>query len=91
MPDGELSTDNTSEVFPIVNTQITHVYKKWDFYLGGENILNYRQKNPIIDSENPFSDTFNGTRIWGPVFGINVYAGVRFAIEQKKEEARGAE
>lgn len=91
MPDGELSTDNTSEVFPIVNTQITHVYKKWDFYLGGENILNYRQKNPIIDSENPFSNTFNGTRIWGPVFGINVYAGVRFAIEQKKEEAPSAE
>jgi outer membrane receptor for ferrienterochelin and colicins len=54
-------------------------------YLGGENILHYRQNNPIIDAQNPFSETFNATRVWGPVFGSNVYAGFRFSIEQKEK------
>jgi outer membrane receptor for ferrienterochelin and colicins len=73
-----------SEVFPMVNTQITHVYKKWDFYLGVENLTNYRQKDPIMDAENPFGQGFDATRIWGPVMGINVYAGLRYAIKRKK-------
>lgn len=86
LPDSTLSTDNFSSVFPMLSSQITYVYKRWDFYLGGENLLNYTQKNPIINSSNPFSSTFNGTRIWAPVYGINVYAGIRFKIERKKEE-----
>ena len=84
LPDNTLTPNPRSEVYPIVNAQITHVYKKWDFYLGGENLLNYTQKNPIIDAQNPFSTTFDATRIWAPIIGINVYAGVRFSIESKK-------
>jgi len=83
LPDGTLSQDNFSEVYPIVNAQITHIYKKWDFYIGGENLNNYRQANPIIDADNPFSDTFNATRVWSPIFGVNVYAGVRYSLPQK--------
>jgi len=73
-----------SEVYPMVNAQITHVFKKWDFYLGGENLTNYKQKDPIIDAANPFGSKFDATEIWGPVMGINVYAGVRYAIKRKK-------
>ncbi len=86
LPDGSLTEVNKSEVYPIINAQVTHIYKKWNFYFGGENLNNYRQPNPIIDAENPFNDSFNATRVWGPVFGINVYAGVRFSIEQKHDE-----
>ena len=86
LPDGALTQDNFSEVYPIINAQLTHVYKRWDFYLGGENLGNYRQENPIIDAANPFSPTFNATRVWAPVFGVNIYAGFRFAIEQKEEK-----
>lgn len=75
---------NYSEVYPMVNAQITHVFKKWDFYLGGENLTNYRQKNPIVDAANPFGTKFDATQIWGPVMGINVYVGVRYAIKRKK-------
>jgi len=69
LPDSTMSTINEGEVYPLLNAQITHVYHRWDFYLGGENLTNYTQKNPIIDAENPFSSTFNATRIWAPVFG----------------------
>jgi hypothetical protein len=86
LPDGSLTSQNRSETYPILNAQITHVYKRWDFYLGGENLTNYTQKSPIIAAENPFSPSFNAARIWAPVFGVNVYAGMRFAIEQKKKE-----
>ena len=73
-----------SEVYPMVNAQITHVYRKWEFYLGGENLTNYRQSNPIVDAANPFGSKFDATEIWGPVMGINVYAGLRYSIKRKK-------
>jgi outer membrane receptor protein involved in Fe transport len=85
LPEGSQTTENQSEVFPLVNAQIIHNFKKFEVYLGGENILHYRQNNPIIDAQNPFSQTFNATRVWGPVFGANVYAGFRFSIEQKEK------
>lgn len=85
LPDGSLTTNNVSEVYPIVNAQLTHVFNRWDFYIGGENLNNYRQDNPIIDAENPFSSTFNATRVWAPIYGMNVYAGIRFSIEQKHD------
>lgn len=84
LPDGTMSEDNVSQTYPIINAQLTHVYKRWDFYLGGENLGNYRQSNPIIDAENPFSDAFNATRVWAPIFGVNIYAGFRFSIEKKE-------
>jgi len=82
LPDGTLSQNNVGEAYPIVNAQITHVFKRWDIYLGGENLGNYRQSNPIIDAANPFSDTFNATRVWAPIFGVNIYAGFRFSLEK---------
>jgi hypothetical protein len=86
MEDGTVSTDNRSEVFPIVNAQITHNYKKWEFYVGGENLGNYRQYNPIINSENPFDSTFDATRVWAPIYGINGYLGVRFTLKNEEEK-----
>jgi outer membrane receptor protein involved in Fe transport len=75
-----------SEVYPMINAQITHVFKKWDFYLGGENLSNFKQKNAIIDAENPFGSNFDATRIWGPIMGINVYAGVRYSLKREKNK-----
>lgn len=86
LTDSTQTTDNFSRIYPILNAQITHVYKRWDFYLGGENLTNYRQADPIIDAENPFGSHFDATRIWAPVFGVNIYAGVRFSMKQKAKE-----
>lgn len=72
-----------SEVYPMISAQITYIYKRFDFYLGGENLSNFKQKNPIIDHENPFGSQFDATLIWGPVMGINIYAGFRYTIKKK--------
>jgi outer membrane receptor protein involved in Fe transport len=79
-----MDDNNESKIFPIINAQITHIYKSWDFYLGGENIGNYRQKDPIVGVENPFGSDFDATRVWAPILGINVYTGVRYKIKKKK-------
>ena len=84
LPDGTITANNESKIFPMLNGQITHIFKRWDFYLGGENLTNYKQKNPIIDAANPFGSNFDATRVWGPIMGINLYAGVRYSIKQKK-------
>jgi outer membrane receptor for ferrienterochelin and colicins len=81
----EFTTKNTSDVVPMMGGQVTHTYKKWEWYLGGENMLNVTQENPIISVEDPFSPYFNATRVWAPVYGINIYAGMRYTLEKRKE------
>lgn len=86
LSDSTFTTANESEIYPMLSAQITHVYKRWEFYIGGENLTNFMQSDAIIDAQNPFSDYFDATRVWGSVMGANVYLGLRFAIEQKKEK-----
>ena len=50
-------------------------------YIGGENLTNYTQPDPIIGAENPLGPDFDASLIWGPVMGINIYAGIRYKIK----------
>lgn len=87
LPDiGVTNLPSESEIYPMLNAQLTHVYKRWDFYIGGENLTNYIQKNAIIDATNPFGSSFDATRIWGPIMGLNIYAGLRYSIKNKTKK-----
>ena len=71
-----------SEGYLLLNGQLTRTFgKKLDAYLGVENALNYRQVNPILSSENPYSEHFDSALIWAPIFGRMVYLGFRFTIK----------
>jgi outer membrane receptor for ferrienterochelin and colicin len=85
LADGSLSEDNRSEIVPMLSGQVTHRFKKFEVYLGGENLLDYRLENPIINVENPFDKTFDATRVYAPIFGLNVYAGIRLSIDKKEK------
>jgi outer membrane receptor for ferrienterochelin and colicins len=61
--------------------QVSYVLPKWEFYIGGENMTNYRQQNLIVSAQNPFSNTFDATNVWGPTMGAVVYTGVRFTVK----------
>lgn len=64
-----------------VNVQVTKVFSsKFEVYLGGENITNVKQDNPIVSSENPFGSNFDSTFVYGPIFGSSYYAGLRFKL-----------
>ncbi|OUR94378.1 TonB-dependent receptor [Flavobacteriales bacterium 34_180_T64] len=65
-----------------LNTQITKVFsRKFEVYLGGENITNVKQNNPIVGTDDPFGSHFDTTFVYGPIFGSSYYAGLRFKIE----------
>ena len=71
-----------SPSFFIINAQVSKTFaNNLDIYLGAENLLNFRQDDPIISVENPFGEFFDSSLVWGPVFGRNIYAGLRYTIK----------
>ncbi len=79
-PDG-LRFNNYSENYYTVNAQITRAFKKFEVYIGGENLFDYTQQNQIIDGANPFGPYFDASLIWGPVMGRVLYTGIRLTIK----------
>ncbi len=77
---GDFSVEKFSPAYPMFFAQVTHRIRKVDLYLGCENIANYRQSNPIISPESPFSTSFNSTVIWGPLMGRKLYIGLRYTL-----------
>lgn len=73
--------DDYSPAYTIVNAQVTKFFRKWNIYLGGENLTNFKQNNPILAANEPFGPYFDSSIIWGPINGIKVYAGLRYTIE----------
>ncbi|MEX0998180.1 MAG: TonB-dependent receptor [Flavobacteriaceae bacterium] len=64
-----------------LNAQITKVFSpKFEFYVGGENITNVKQNNPIVGADDPFGPYFDTTLVYGPIFGSMYYAGLRWKI-----------
>jgi outer membrane receptor protein involved in Fe transport len=81
IPVGEMLA--VSRDFPAylqLNLQLTREFRHFSLYIGGENLTNYRQKNPVINAANPWSSTFDPTLVWGPVHGIMAYAGIRLNL-----------
>ena len=74
--------DTDFDAYPLWNAQVTKFFRKWSIYVGSENILNFTQKNPIIDAANPRGGNFDGSMIWGPVHGRKIYAGLRMNLER---------
>lgn len=70
-----------STPWALLNAQVTRNWKKLEFYLGGENLLNFTQHAPIIDAANPFGPNFDATQVWAPIMGWNVYLGLRFTLK----------
>jgi len=63
-------------------TYFAHITRKfvgWEIYLGGENLGDFMQHHPIIGYQDPFSNNFDSSIIWGPTMGRVVYLGVRIS------------
>lgn len=75
----------TSKDYWILHSQINYNLKRMTFYVGGENLLNVIQNDAIIGADDPFGTYFDATQIWAPISGFNIYAGLHFEINHKKE------
>ena len=66
----------------LINSQITRVFSEsFEVYVGVENLTNYRQNNTILASDDPFSEYFDATYVYGPIFGRMSYIGLRYNIK----------
>jgi hypothetical protein len=73
--------DDYSIPYVTLNVQVTYRWKKLELYSGCENVGNYRQPNPIISADNPFSQYFDLSSVWGPTRGRELYLGIRYKIQ----------
>lgn len=80
-PDAEHPLWNyTFPSYTLLSAQVTRRFRRWNIYVGGENLTNYKQKNPIVSAGDPYSPDFDATMVWGPTMGYKLYAGIRYNI-----------
>lgn len=77
---GDLADSHYSPRYPVFFAQVSRKIGKFDIYVGCENIADYRQHDPILNADKPFSTGFNSSLIWGPLMGRKFYAGMRFNL-----------
>ena len=76
----DLQRPERSPSFVLLNAQVTRVFRRFDLYLGGENLLGFRQADPLVTPDHPFGPHFDSAMAWGPVVGRVVYVGIRYSF-----------
>jgi len=74
----------TSPSYITMNAQVSKSFgkrKAFEIYLGGENLTNFMQDMAILSANQPFSNQFDASLIWGPVGGRLIYTGFRYRIK----------
>ncbi len=73
--------DEFSPSYSLMNAQITRVFSnRFEVYIGGENLTNVTQENPILANDDPFGVYFDSSIVYAPILGNMYYAGLRFKI-----------
>lgn len=73
---------DASPSYFLSNAQVSKKWKNnFEVYVGGENIFDYRLDHPIIAAHAPFGQYFDSSLAWGPIMGVNIYAGVRYSLK----------
>ena len=73
-----------SPAYAVLFLQVTKNFKKGAFYIGVENLGDFRQRQLILDSGNPFSPYFDASLVWGPAIERMVYVGFRARFASSK-------
>ncbi|MBO4621934.1 MAG: TonB-dependent receptor [Paludibacteraceae bacterium] len=94
MPDGFVALGdlgggykNPTELtwYPQLMAQVTKYWKTCSLYLGAENMTNFRQYQPIVDSFHPWSRDFDASMVVGPITGWKVYLGFRYDLPKAEQ------
>lgn len=80
---GNLSWDRNYKAYGQLNAQITRYFHHFSVYIGGENLTNFKQKNPIVGYQNPWDNGFEPTMIYGPIQGAMGYVGIRLNLGKR--------
>lgn len=87
LPDTQMNPDEFkrpafSKPYTVVNIQYTYYIKKAEIYAGCENLFDFRQLQPILSWQNPFSPYFDTSSVWGPTRGREIYIGFRYKLNR---------
>ena len=80
---GGYGTPKPLSWYPQLMAQVTKYWKTCSLYVGAENMTNFKQDQPIIDSFNPFGPNFDASMVCGPTTGWKVYVGFRYELEKE--------
>jgi hypothetical protein len=86
LSDGTMLHGELSGRVPQVLAQVTHHFRRLDVYIGGENLANFTQPDPIVSASDPWAPEFDATRVWAPIVGTIVYAGFRVELKREKQK-----
>lgn len=70
--------------YPQLMAQITKYWRTCSLYVGAENMTNFKQENPIVDSFHPYGPDFDASMVCGPTMGWKIYVGFRYDLEKKE-------
>lgn len=79
----EYQRSRSFDAYQLVNAQVTKYFRKWNIYVGAENLGDFKQDSPIIAGDDPFGEYFDSSLIWGPIMGRRFYFGLRFSIDRE--------
>lgn len=82
----EFQLPENSPAYMQLAGQITYKIKDLDIYLGGENLTNFIQQDPIIAASAPFGEHFDAAMTWGPIIGRRIYMGIRLPVKGSQPE-----
>ena len=94
MPDGFVATGDLGggyknptplTWYPQLMAQVTKYWQTCSLYLGAENMTNFRQYQPIVDSFNPWGPYFDASMVVGPTTGWKVYIGFRYDLKTQND------
>ena len=67
--------------YSLMNSQVTKVFNEhFEIYIGGENLTNFTQNNPVLSADEPFGAYFDTTIVYAPIMGRMFYGGFRFKL-----------
>jgi hypothetical protein len=89
-PAAVFAIDRSPDFF-VIHTQMSKsVGKKLEMYLGVENLFNFRQDYPVISADDPYSEWFDASMVWGPIFGRMAYTGLRYRIHRTVKNSKSS-
>ena len=77
----EFRLDAYSRPYSLMNAQVTKVFSnQFEVYVGGENLTNFTQGNPVLGAEDPFGAYFDTSIVYAPIMGRMFYMGFRYKL-----------
>ncbi|MCX8112383.1 MAG: TonB-dependent receptor [Bacteroidia bacterium] len=64
--------------FATIALQITHRVDQWEIQVAGENLGGFRQPQPVLAADQPFSPQFDASLVWGPIMGRMASISLRY-------------